>query len=61
MAELKASGKYDDVFKLHEAVKERPNIKKYLESDRRAKYGDGIYRHYPELEDTIGVEVTITE
>ncbi|KAM3552618.1 hypothetical protein MY1884_007109 [Beauveria asiatica] len=58
MAQLKSSGKYHGVFKLYEAVKERPNIKSYLASDRRAKYSDGIYRHYPELEDTIQVEVT---
>ncbi|KAM3477020.1 hypothetical protein MY5147_002927 [Beauveria neobassiana] len=54
--QLKNSGKYDGVFKLYEAVKERPNIKSYLASDRRAKYADGLYRHYPELEDTIEVE-----
>ncbi|OAA53876.1 Glutathione S-transferase, protein [Cordyceps fumosorosea ARSEF 2679] len=61
MAQLKASGKYDGVFKHYEAVKERPNIKAYLASERRAKYGDGIWRHYPELEDTIEVEVTVNE
>ncbi|KAM3529062.1 hypothetical protein NHJ13051_002076 [Beauveria bassiana] len=55
--QLKSSGKYDGVFKLYEAVKERPNIKSYLASDRRAKYADGLYRHYPELEDTIEVEI----
>ncbi|KAJ3494708.1 hypothetical protein NLG97_g3904 [Lecanicillium saksenae] len=61
MAQLKNSGKYDGVFKLYEAVKERPNIKSYLASERRTKYGDGIWRHYPELEDTIEVEVTLQE
>ncbi len=61
MAQLKSSGKYDGVFKLYEAVKERPNIKSYLASDRRTKYGDGIWRHYPELEGTIEVEVTLKE
>ncbi|KAJ6441527.1 glutathione S-transferase protein [Purpureocillium lavendulum] len=51
MGELKKSGKYDGVFKLYDAVKERPNIKKYLESDRRTPYSSGIWRHYPELEE----------
>lgn len=51
MAKLKESGKYDGVFKLHEAVKERPNIKAYLASDRRQAFGQGIYRHYPEFEE----------
>ncbi len=48
---LEESGKYNDVFKLYEAVKERPKIKEYLESDRRQKYSLGIYRHYPELDE----------
>ncbi|KAM0561527.1 hypothetical protein ACHAPJ_003410 [Fusarium lateritium] len=48
---LKKSGKYDGVFKLYEAVKERPNISKYLQSDRRYPYSQGIWRHYPELEE----------
>ncbi|KAH7144491.1 putative glutathione S-transferase family protein [Dactylonectria estremocensis] len=45
------SGNYDGVFKLYEAVKELPNIGKYLASERRVAYADGIYRHYPELEE----------
>ncbi|KAL7905388.1 glutathione S-transferase [Trichoderma velutinum] len=48
---LKKSGKFDGVFKLYDAIKERPNIKAYLESDRRIKYGNGIWRYYPELEE----------
>ncbi|KAL6850722.1 hypothetical protein ACO1O0_007847 [Amphichorda felina] len=51
MAKLKGSGEYDAVFALYDAVKERPNIKAYLASDRRQAYGEGIYRHYPELEE----------
>lgn len=51
MDKLKESGKYDGVFKLYEAVKERPNIKDYLNSEKRQKYSDGIWRHYPELEE----------
>lgn len=44
------SGQYDRVFKLYQAVQERPKIKAYLQSDRRLKYGNGVYRHYPELD-----------
>ena len=51
MAKAKESGKYDGVFKLYDTIKERPNIKAYLESDRRAQYGNGIWRYYPELEE----------
>ncbi|PON23741.1 glutathione S-transferase [Trichoderma gamsii] len=48
---LKKGGKYAGVFKLYDAVKERPNVKAYLESDRRVDYANGIWRHYPELEE----------
>lgn len=51
MKKMRDSGKYDGVFKLYEAVGERPNVKKYLASDRRAAYSNGIWRHYPELDD----------
>ncbi|KAF7559437.1 hypothetical protein G7046_g4728 [Stylonectria norvegica] len=51
VAKLQESGNYDGVFKLYDAVKERPNIKAYLASNRRTNYGDGIWRHYPELEE----------
>ncbi|PHH84599.1 hypothetical protein CDD83_1681 [Cordyceps sp. RAO-2017] len=51
MHALRASAKYDAVFALYDAVKARPNIKAYLASDRRAPYADGIWRHYPELDD----------
>ena len=49
---MQDSGKYDGVFKLYEAVKERPNIKAYLASDRRQKWGLGVYRYYEELDVT---------
>lgn len=50
MRKLEASGSYHRVFALHAAVRERPNIKAYLASDRRQPYSLGIYRHYPELD-----------
>ncbi|KAM7182844.1 Glutathione S-transferase, C-terminal-like protein [Rhypophila sp. PSN 637] len=43
-------GKYGKVFALYNAVKERPNIKKYLESERRQNYSNGLYRYYKELD-----------
>ncbi|KAH6893437.1 glutathione S-transferase [Thelonectria olida] len=55
MKKLKESGKYDGVFKLYEAVKERPNISAYLASERRFAYSDGIWRHYPELEEDVNL------
>lgn len=50
MAKLKESRKYERVFALYERVKARPNISRYLGSERRLEYSDGIYRHYPELD-----------
>ncbi|KAE8149809.1 glutathione S-transferase [Aspergillus avenaceus] len=51
VSRLERTGQYPNVFKLYETVKDRPRIKAYLESDRRQKYSQGIYRHYPELDD----------
>jgi glutathione S-transferase len=50
MAKQEREGKYSKVFALHEAVKARPRIKAYLESPRRQKYANGIYRYYEELD-----------
>jgi glutathione S-transferase len=50
MSRIQKVGKYKHVFELYEAVKERPRIKEYLASERRQKYSNGIYRHYPELD-----------
>ncbi|GFP58857.1 hypothetical protein ACSS6W_008401 [Trichoderma asperelloides] len=54
LEKYREGGKYDGVFKLYDAVKERPNIKAYLESERRTNYAEGIWRHYPELEEDEG-------
>lgn len=48
MNQARESGKYDRVFRLYEDVKARPNIAKYLESEKRQQYDWGIYRYYPE-------------
>ncbi|KAG7002300.1 glutathione S-transferase [Physcia stellaris] len=50
ITKLKESGKYDGVFALVDRVRNRKNVKQYLESDRRQKYSMGIYRHYEELD-----------
>ncbi|KAE8313987.1 glutathione S-transferase [Aspergillus transmontanensis] len=51
LSRLEKSGEYSNVFKLYETVKNRPRIKEYLASHRRLQYSQGIYRHYPELDD----------
>ncbi|AEO62224.1 9c0f998b-a036-435f-bc3a-970e5e679a8d [Thermothielavioides terrestris] len=50
MAKLERGGKHAKVFQLYQAVAERPKIKAYLQSDRRQKYSNGIYRYYEELD-----------
>lgn len=49
MQKLKGSGEYDHVFQLHAEIHQE--LKAYLESDRRKPYSNGIFRHYPELDD----------
>jgi glutathione S-transferase len=42
---------YPGLWALHEAVRARPNIARYLASDRRLPFNEtGIFRHYPELD-----------
>ncbi|KAK2628795.1 hypothetical protein QTJ16_001898 [Diplocarpon rosae] len=52
MARIEKQGKYGKVFALHGRIKSRPKIKAYLASERRQEYGMGIYRHYPELDES---------
>lgn len=43
--------RYPHLAALHTAVMKRPNIARYLQSDRRIPFNeDGIFRHYPELD-----------
>jgi len=45
---------YPRVFALRDDVAKRPKIKSYLESERRMKFNEnGIFRHYPELEEHV--------
>jgi len=48
MEELK--GNRPKVFALYDAVRNHEKISKYLASERRQKYGMGIFRYYPELD-----------
>ncbi|KAI0792264.1 glutathione S-transferase-like protein [Abortiporus biennis] len=49
-AALKATGKYDSIFKLKERIQSEKGIKEYIESGRRGKFSLGLFRHYPELD-----------
>jgi glutathione S-transferase len=43
--------KYPRLAALREAVRERPNIARYLQSERRIPFNEsGVFRHYPELD-----------
>lgn len=44
------AGQYPKVRRLYERVAALPELKDYLSSERRLPYGDGIFRHYPELD-----------
>jgi glutathione S-transferase len=47
----KALRKYPRLTKLHDAVFDRPRIKRYVESGRRLAFNDDdLFRHYPELD-----------
>ncbi|KAI4124597.1 MAG: hypothetical protein LQ338_004716 [Usnochroma carphineum] len=48
---LRGSGEYEGVWKLYERVKGMEEVRAYLGSERRMKYGNGIWRHYPELDE----------
>ncbi|OAA72816.1 hypothetical protein LEL_08600 [Akanthomyces lecanii RCEF 1005] len=48
MAHLDESCKHRRVFGHWEQARARPRIAKYLASDKRQKYGNGIYRYYPD-------------
>lgn len=43
--------KYPLLAALHDRIEKRPNIARYLKSDRRLPFStEGIFRHYPELD-----------
>lgn len=46
---------YPALTALHDAIEKRPNIEKYLASERRLDFNEsGIFRHYPELDQDAG-------
>jgi glutathione S-transferase len=49
---IQKEGKYERIFALHNKIANLEKIAKYLKSDRRTPYGMGIYRHYPELDES---------
>jgi glutathione S-transferase len=45
------SARYPALARLRGMVEERPNVKRYLDSERRVDFNEtGIFRHYPELD-----------
>ena len=49
-AALKKGKQYENVFALKQRVADEQGIKDYIASGRRQKYGNGIFRHYKELD-----------
>ena len=50
-ATAKLSERYPAVWAVHEAMGARPNIARYLASNRRLAFNEsGVFRHYPELD-----------
>ena len=41
---------YPAVMALHDRIANLPELQEYFESGRRLPFGDGIFRHYPELD-----------
>lgn len=50
MERMEKEGKFAGVFGLYERIRGRERIKGYLQSERRQKYSNGIYRYYEELQ-----------
>ncbi|MFT0548874.1 glutathione S-transferase [Allopusillimonas ginsengisoli] len=48
----KLAQNHERVMALHERVAALPELQDYLGSDRRLSFGDGLFRHYPELDAT---------
>jgi glutathione S-transferase len=47
----KFDDKYPRLAALRETVRERPNVARYLQSERRIPFNEsGVFRHYPELD-----------
>jgi glutathione S-transferase len=54
MAMAKSARRYRRLFDLHGRIRERPRIAAYLASSRRLPFSEeGIFRHYPELDEPV--------
>ncbi len=51
VAKLRKGGEYRRVWDLYERIKGLEGIKRYLGSERRLPYGNGVWRYYEELND----------
>ena len=50
-----ADTRYPALASLAAAVAERPNLARYLASERRIPFNEsGVFRHYPELDQSLG-------
>ena len=48
------TSRYPALIALHDSIAKRPNIVRYLQSERRLPFSeDGIFRHYPELDQDV--------
>ena len=47
---MSVSAQYPKVMALHGRVANLPELRDYFASGRRLPFGDGIFRHYPELD-----------
>ncbi|KAG8894138.1 hypothetical protein FRB99_001486, partial [Tulasnella sp. 403] len=59
MGALATDPQFDLIWKLKDRVAKEENIAKYLVSSRRIAFGDGIFRHYPELDDEDALDLTL--
>jgi hypothetical protein len=56
MTSLQSSDKFPHIFRFKEEIAELPPIKAYLRSGRRKKFGNGVFRHYPELDGEMSLD-----
>lgn len=56
MASLQQSGHFPHVFRFKEEIAELPPVKAYLDSGRRKEFGNGVFRHYPELDGEVSLD-----
>lgn len=50
MAVIKSDKKYERLWVLKTRVESEAGVAQYLKSDRKMPWGNGIFRHYPELD-----------